>query len=93
MTGVIRPDLEKREPGKRIILLDEKNHDKGLQNPGTILIEPGGIVQVRYRARRIGARITKAVANEVPGDGRGPAIGKGKRFLGSVKIQNFGRKK
>jgi len=42
----IRPDLEKREPGKSIILLDEKNHHRGLQNPGTVLIEPGGIVQL-----------------------------------------------
>ena len=67
MTEVIRPDLEKREPGKSFILLDEKNHHKGLQNPGTVLIEPGGIVQLRYRGRRVGARITKAAANEFVG--------------------------
>ena len=42
----------------------------------------GGIVQIRYWAHRIGARITNAAANEVPGDGRGPAIGKGKRIFG-----------
>ena len=32
MTKVLKPDLEKREPGKSINLLDEKNHHKGLQN-------------------------------------------------------------
>jgi len=67
MTDVLKPDLEKREPGKSFILLDEKNHRKGLQNPGTVLIEPGGIVQLRYRGRRVGARITKAAANEFVG--------------------------
>ena len=67
MTEVIRPDLEKREPGKCFILLDEKNHHRGLQNPGTILIEPGGIVQLRYRGRWVGARITMAAANEFVG--------------------------
>ena len=59
MIEVLRPDLEKREPGKSFILLDEKNLHKGLQNPGTVLIEPGGIVQLRYRGRRVGARVTK----------------------------------
>ena len=29
--------------------------------------EPGGIVQLRYRGRRVGARITKAAANEFVG--------------------------
>ena len=48
-------------------MLDEKNLHKGLQNPGTMLIEPGGIVQLRYRGRRVGARITKAAANEFVG--------------------------
>ena len=67
MTEVVRPDLEKREPGKSFILLDEKNNRKGHQNPGTILIEPGGIVQFRYRGRRVGARISKAAANEFVG--------------------------
>jgi len=67
MTEVIRPDLEKREPGKCFILLDEKNHHRGLQNPGTVLIEPGGIVQLRYRGRWVGARITKSAANELVG--------------------------
>ena len=67
MTEVIRPDLEKREPGKSFNLLDEKNNHNGLQNPGTILIEPSGIVQLRYRGRRVGARITKAAANEFVG--------------------------
>ena len=67
MTGVIRPDLEKREPGKSFVLLDENNPHKGLQNPGTVLIEPGGIVQLRYRGRRVGIRITKAAAHEFAG--------------------------
>jgi hypothetical protein len=67
MTDAIRPDLEKRDPGKGFILLDEKNNHKGLQNPGAVLIEPGGIVQLRYRGRRVGARITKATANEFVG--------------------------
>jgi len=49
MNEVIKPDLEKREPGKSFILLDEKTHHKGLQNTGTVLIEPGGIVQLRSR--------------------------------------------
>jgi hypothetical protein len=31
------------------------------------LIEPGGIVQLRYRGRRVGARITKAAASEFVG--------------------------
>jgi hypothetical protein len=66
MTEVLKPDLEKREPGKSFILLDEKTH-KGLQNPGTVLIEPGGIVQLRYRGRRVVARITKAAAHEFVG--------------------------
>ena len=34
MTEVIRPDLEERDPGKSIILLDEKNHHKGGEDPG-----------------------------------------------------------
>jgi len=67
MTEVIRPDLEKRDPGKSFILLDEKNNHKGLQNPGTVLIEPGGIIQLRYRGRRGGARVTKASASEFVG--------------------------
>ena len=67
MTEVLKPDLEKREPGKSFVLLDEKTHHKGLQNTGTVLIEPGGIVQLRYRGRRVGARITKAAANEFVG--------------------------
>ena len=67
MTEVLRPDLEKREPGKSFILLDEKTHHKGLQYTGTVLIEPGGIVQLRYRGRRVGARITKAAASEFVG--------------------------
>ena len=67
MTEVIRPDLEKRDPGKSFILLDEKNNHKGLQNPGTVLIEPGGIIQLRYRGRRGGARVTKAAASEFVG--------------------------
>ncbi len=66
MTEVIRPHLEKREPVKSIILLDE-NHHKGQQDPATVLIEPGGMVQLRYRGRRVGARITKAAANEFVG--------------------------
>jgi hypothetical protein len=32
-----------------------------------VLIEPDGIVQFRYRGRRVGARITKTSANEVVG--------------------------
>ncbi|MBP1713420.1 MAG: hypothetical protein H6Q42_1623 [Deltaproteobacteria bacterium] len=67
MTEVIRPDLEKRDPGKSFILLDEKNNHKGLQNPGTVLIEPGGIIQLRYRGRRGRARVTKAAASEFVG--------------------------
>jgi len=67
MTEVIRPDLEKRDPGKSIILLDEKNNHKVVPNPGAILIEPGGIVQLIYRGRRVGVRITKATANEFVG--------------------------
>jgi hypothetical protein len=67
MNEVIKPVLEKREPRKSFILLDEKNNRKGLQNPGTLLIEPGGIVQLRYRSRRVGARITKSAANEFVG--------------------------
>ena len=67
MTEVIRPGLEKREPGKSFNLLDEKNNHKGLQNPGAVLLEPGGIVQLRYRGRRVGARITKATTNEFAG--------------------------
>ena len=67
MNEVIKPDLEKRESGKSFILLDEKTHHKGLQNTGTVLIEPGGIVQLRYRGHRVGARVTKAAANEFVG--------------------------
>jgi len=48
-------------------LLDEKNNRQGVQNPGTVLIEPGGIVQFRYRGQRVGARITKAATNEFGG--------------------------
>ena len=67
MTEVLNPDLEMRDQGKSFILLDEKNHHRGLQNPGTVLIEPGGIVQLRYRGRRVGARITMAATNEFVG--------------------------
>jgi hypothetical protein len=65
MTEVLRPEFEKREPGKSIALLDEKSDQRGGHN--SILIEPGGIVQLRYRGRRVGARITKAAANEFVG--------------------------
>jgi hypothetical protein len=65
MTEVIRSDFEKRDPGKSIALLDEKSDQRGGHNP--ILIEPGGIVQLRYRGRKVGARITKAAANEFVG--------------------------
>jgi hypothetical protein len=67
MTDVIRADFEKREPGKSFNLLDENNHHKGVQNPATVLIEPGGIVKLRYRGRRVGVRITKAAAGEFVG--------------------------
>jgi hypothetical protein len=67
MNEVIKPDLEKRKPGKNFTLLDEKNHHKEDQNPRTVLIEPGGIVQLRYRGRRVGSRVTKAAANEFVG--------------------------
>ncbi len=63
MAEVISPELEKRESGRSLNLLDEKKPYKEFQNQGTILIEPGGIVQLRYRGRRIGARITKAAPN------------------------------
>ena len=53
------PEFEKRDPRKNFTLLDEKNLHKELQNAGTVLIEPGGIVQLRYRGRRVGARVTK----------------------------------
>ncbi len=62
MNEVIRPDLERRDAGKSFILLDEKSDQRGAHNP--ILIELGGIVQLRYRGRRVGARITKAAAIE-----------------------------
>ena len=65
MTEVIRPEFEKREPRKNFILLDEKSDQRGGHN--SILIEPGGIVQLRYRGRRVGARITMAAANEFVG--------------------------
>ena len=65
MTEVLRPEFEKREPGKSIALLDENSDQRGGHN--SILIEPGGIVQLRYRGRRAGARITKAAANEFVG--------------------------
>jgi hypothetical protein len=67
VTEVIKPDFEKRDPGKSITLLDEKNRHKGAQVSGTVLIEPGGIVQLRYRGRRVGARITKAAVHEFAG--------------------------
>ena len=67
MNEVLRPEFEKREPRKNFTLLDEKNLHKGLQNPGTELIEPGGIVQLRSRGHRVGARVTKAAANEFVG--------------------------
>ena len=67
MTEVIRPEFEKREPRKNFTLLDEKNNHEGVQNPGTTLIEPGGIVQLRYRGRRVGARITKTATHEFAG--------------------------
>jgi hypothetical protein len=67
MTEVIRPDLEEREPGKSFILLDENNPYKGAQNPGALMIEPSGIVQLRCRGRRVGVRITKAAAHEFVG--------------------------
>ena len=67
MNEVIRPDLEKRKTGKSIILLDEKDYHRGGIDPGRVLIEPGGIVQLRYCGRRVGARITKAAANEFVG--------------------------
>jgi len=40
---------------------------KGVQNPATVVIEPGGIVKIRYRGRRAGVRITKAAAGEFVG--------------------------
>jgi hypothetical protein len=67
MTEVINPDLGKRDPGKSIIFLDEKNNQKRGYNLGTILIELSGIVQLRYRGRRVGVRITKAAAHEFAG--------------------------
>jgi hypothetical protein len=67
MTDAINPDLEKREPGKSFVLLEETNLHKGAQNPRTLMIEPGGIVQLRYRGRRVGVRITKASAHEFVG--------------------------
>ena len=87
MTEVFRPDLEKREQGKSFILLDEKNHHKGLQNPRILLIEPGGIVQLRYRGRRVGARITKAAPNEFVGQIL--AFENSKEKLGDLTLNGF----
>jgi hypothetical protein len=54
MADAIRADFDKREPGKSFNLLDENNHHKGVQNPATVLFEPGGIVKLRYPGRRVG---------------------------------------
>jgi hypothetical protein len=67
MTDVIGADFEKREPGTSFSLFAENNHPKGVQNPATVVIEPGGIVKLRYRGRRAGVRITKAAAGEFVG--------------------------
>ena len=67
MTDVIGADFEKREPGTSFSLFAENNHPKGVQNPAKVVIEPGGIVKLRYRGRRAGVRITKAAAGEFVG--------------------------
>ena len=67
MTDVIGADFEKREPGTSSNLFAENNHPKGVQNPAKVVIEPGGIVKLRYRGRRAGVRITKAAAGEFVG--------------------------
>jgi hypothetical protein len=67
MICIIMADFEKRKPGITINLLDERNPHKIGKDLRTVLIEPGGIVQLRYRGRRIGIQITKAAAHEFVG--------------------------
>jgi hypothetical protein len=68
MDGIKEPDLEKREPGKNIIPLDGYSlSDKKLDPSTTGMIEPGGIVRLKFRGRRIGVRITKAAGSEFVG--------------------------
>jgi hypothetical protein len=68
MDEIKEPDLEKRGAGKGSILLAGYSlSDKKLGPSTTGMIEPGGIVQLRFRGRRIGAKITKAAGNEFVG--------------------------
>ena len=54
-------------PSLGLIFLDEKTRHKEGRDRGTVLIELGGIVQLRDRGRRVGARITKTATPEFAG--------------------------
>ena len=60
--------LEKRGIGKDIILLAAYSlSDKKLDPSARSRIEPGGIVQLRFRGQKIGVRVMKAAGNEFVG--------------------------
>jgi hypothetical protein len=67
MTCIIMADFEERKPRRTINLLDEINPHKIGKDLKTVLIEPGGIVQLRYQGRKVGIQITKAAAHEFVG--------------------------
>jgi hypothetical protein len=68
MDGIKEPELEKRKPDKSIIPLDGYSlSGKKLDPSTTDVIEPGGIVQLKFRGSRIGVKITKAAGNEFVG--------------------------
>jgi hypothetical protein len=61
------PELEKRESDKGFFLLDNYKPEKETETRSPIIIEVGGIVQVKYHGRRIGLRITKAAGFQFVG--------------------------
>jgi hypothetical protein len=62
------PKLEKRKSGESFLLLDNYKPGREMETPSTVIIEPGGIVQVKYHGRRIGLRITKAAGYQFVGE-------------------------
>ena len=61
------PKLESRKNGVSLFLLDNYKPGTGMEILSTLIIEPGGMAQAKYKGRRIGVRITKASGNEFIG--------------------------
>ncbi len=65
--NIKEPKLDSRKNRASLFLLDNYRPGTEIEILSTLIIEPGGIAQTKYKGRRIGVRITKASGNEFIG--------------------------